>query len=218
MINILIPIAVLLTFLCYDISLRIGLVVHRGRSNELAERFERKALRRIFSLLRVHRGFVLELENILGEELPPRFLFVSNQQSLLDIPVTMALLESRKLRFVAKKELGGGVPLVFPEGTRTRDGEVGQFHTAGIRRIMDLDSLPMLVALIEGGCRLAKLHDVSKNLKGATYRVRLVALLPHPHGKKEVLGSIERARQIIVSELAAMRSEKTQGPPRGGPL
>jgi 1-acyl-sn-glycerol-3-phosphate acyltransferase len=240
--------AIIALFIWYTILVGIMRMLAPGRAADITERFARSSVRHIFSLMRSYCGVRLEIENRSGTELPERFLLVANHQSLVDIPVLMALIPERKLRFVAKKELGDGIPwvsmilrtqghalikrdgdsgqamrsilrfarrcraegtcpVIFPEGTRSRDGEVGTFRTAGIRKIQGETTLPMVVAVIEGGWRIATLKDVLANLGGASYRVRLLSVLPASAAKKDVLDGIERARGEIIASLAAMRRE-----------
>jgi 1-acyl-sn-glycerol-3-phosphate acyltransferase len=165
----------------------------------------------------------------------------------MDIPICIELFPDNRLRFVAKKELGVGIPFVslilrsqghalvkrkgdaahamrsilrfsrrckqektcpviFPEGTRTRDGEVGAFHSAGIRKILDETPLPLVVAVLDGGWKVAKIKAVINNLQGARFRVRVLSVTPTLRTKKEVLAALEKAHDDIVAGLAALRS------------
>ena len=246
MINILILTAILLVFIPYDVILRFTIAVFPDRAQDALHRYSWKAVRRIFATVRAYGNFSIGLENISELALPERFLLISNHQSLLDIPVLIYLFSSRRLRFVAKKELGGGLPFVslllraqgqalikrkgdpgqamkalvrfakrcrrdgtspviFPEGTRSRDGQVGEFYTAGVRRVLECESLPIVVVAIEGGWNIASLGSVVKNLRGSRYRVRILDVLPPPKGKKEILEDVRGARERIVAEIDAMR-------------
>jgi 1-acyl-sn-glycerol-3-phosphate acyltransferase len=190
----------------------------------------------------------LEFENLSGQELPERFLLVANHQSLMDIPVCIALFPKNRVRFVAKRELGNGIPFVslilrsqghalvqrkgkasqamrallrfarrceregtcpviFPEGTRSLDGALGPFHTAGVRKILAETPLPLVVAVLDGGWRIARIKDLFLNLRGARFRVRVVSVTPLLSAKKEVLDALDRAYEDIRMGLAAMRAE-----------
>ncbi|HUW39666.1 MAG TPA: lysophospholipid acyltransferase family protein [Rectinemataceae bacterium] len=246
MINILILTAIILSFVSYDIILRILIAVFPDKAQDILQHYALKAVRRIFSTVKAYGDFSLGLDDVSGQALPRRFLLVSNHQSLLDIPVLIHLLSSRRLRFVAKKELGGGLPfvslllraqgqalikrkgdaaqamkalvrfakrcrrdgtcpVVFPEGTRSRDGLIGEFYTAGVRRVLECESLPIVVAAIEGGWNVASIGSLVKNLRGTRYRVKILEILSAPKGKKEILEDVRRARELIVAEIAAMR-------------
>ena len=56
------------------------------------------------------RGLPGQTQNRLQDTLPERFLILSNHQSLVDIAVLAYAFPRHNVRFVAKKELGRGVP------------------------------------------------------------------------------------------------------------
>jgi len=246
MLVILVVVSVFALFFRYELQLRAARFIHRGRAVQLVDRYCARLVDRIFSLLRTYCAFGLEYEDRYGGELPERFMLVANHQSLLDIPVFMKMVPERRLRFVAKKELGGGIPfvssvlrtqghalvkrrgdsaqtmstlrrfarrcrrdgtcpVVFPEGTRSRDGAIGTFYTAGVRKVQDEEPLPMVVAAVDGGWRIAKFGGFVRNVRGSTYRFRVAAVLPAPRGKRETLEAIAKAREIIAAELEDMR-------------
>ncbi|HET7838830.1 MAG TPA: lysophospholipid acyltransferase family protein [Rectinemataceae bacterium] len=246
MLNAIIIAVIVFVFIYYDALIRFNRVFRRKRALEITEVYGARTVERIFRLFQVYAGFRIEFEDRSGTPLPERFLLVANHQSLLDIPITMGLLRSRRLRFVAKRELGKGIPLVsvllntvghalinrkgdamramttidgfakrcrrdgtcpviFPEGTRSRTGEVGPFHTAGVRRLFEEESLPVVVAAIEGGWRVAKFRDLIANLSGGSYCLRLIAVLPPPKGKKETLEAVQKARELCVAAIRDMR-------------
>lgn len=237
---------ILTLFVIYDILLKIARFLHRGRAVAIVDAYCDRVVDRIFSLLGLYCDLRLRPETKVEGPLPGRFMLVANHQSLLDIPVCMKLVPGRKLRFVAKTELGGGIPfvspvlryqghalvrrrgdfnqsmgalhrfarrcrrdgscpVVFPEGTRSRDGSLGVFYTAGIRKVLDEESLPMVVVAIDGGWRIAKFKDLFTDFRGLRYRFRVAAVLPAPKGKKEILEAIAESRRIIEAELADMR-------------
>jgi len=248
MLNGLVISSIILLFICYEILLSIRRFLDPGRAFEITESFAKRSVRQIFSLMSTYCRVSLVFENHSGHELPPRFLLVANHQSLMDIPVCIALFPARSIRFVAKRKLGTGIPFVslilrsqghalverrgeatqamrsllrfarrceregtcpviFPEGTRSLDGTVGVFHTAGVRKILSETPLPLVVAVLDGGWRIAKLADLFRNLGGAHFRVRLISVTRPLSTKLEVLDAISRARNDIEISLAAMRSE-----------
>jgi 1-acyl-sn-glycerol-3-phosphate acyltransferase len=247
MVNALVITSIITLFACYQILLNISKILAPKQADATTERYSRKAVRHIFGLMGFYCGLRLEYENRSGSALPDRFLLLANHQSLLDIPVCMALFPSRRLRFVAKRELGDGIPLVslilrsqghalirrkgdatramraiqgfaqrcaregtcpviFPEGTRSPDGQLGQFHTAGVRKILGEAPLPIVVAAIDGGWRIAKLKDILRNLGGARYRIRVLSITQPLSAKKEVLEAVARAHDEIAVGLAELRS------------
>ncbi|HUX37189.1 MAG TPA: lysophospholipid acyltransferase family protein [Rectinemataceae bacterium] len=248
MINLLVVFSLIGLFFVYEILLQTVAIFNPKALVPYTEKLQRKAVRRIFSTFGQWRAWKPRLEDRLEVEIPDRFILVANHQSLFDIPIVWDLLPERcHMRFVAKRELGTGIPFVssllrvqghalisrrgdmvqamknlerfgrrsrlegfcpvlFPEGTRSRNGELGPFHTAGFRRIIELDPLPVLVAAIEGGSWVSTVGALLKNLGRYTYTVRLVALLPAPHGKKEILATLAKSRELVEEALVDMRA------------
>jgi 1-acyl-sn-glycerol-3-phosphate acyltransferase len=247
MINLLLLLCILFIFVEYDIELRVGRVINRDAPVEYSEFVLGKTLERIFSLIRVYRGFRLDLDDRVGKDWPERFILVANHQSIVDIPVLGYLQRKRRIRFVAKKELGKGLPLVsqalrmqkhclvtrrgdpgqalkaldrfarhcketgacpviFPEGTRSRDGRLGQFHTGGLKRVLATESIPLVVVAMEGGWHIHGLKGVMKNLKGSHYRVRIVGVIPAPKTRQEIVAAAEKSHDMIAEVLAEWRA------------
>lgn len=183
-----------------------------------------------------------------GVSLPEHCIVVSNHQSLLDIPVLMHYFRhDRRILFVAKNELGLGVPLIssvlrlgghalidrshnsansmrslgsfakrcrslgfwpsiFPEGTRSKDGSLGKFHSAGLRRIMDTVPAPLLVVAIDGGWKAMKLGNILSGESSLVYRVKTLALLEPGPDRQGVMEALETARSAIERQLEAWRT------------
>jgi 1-acyl-sn-glycerol-3-phosphate acyltransferase len=251
MLNGLVIVSIILLFIYYEFLLDICRFLRPGRAFEITESFARRSVRHIFTLMRTYSRVRQDFENRSGQELPERFLLLANHQSLMDIPVCIALFSARRVRFVAKRRLGTGVPFVslilrsqghalverkgdatqamrsllrfarrceregtcpviFPEGTRSLDGSVGAFHTAGVRKILAETPLPIVVAVLDGGWRIAKLADLFRNLGGSRFRVRVLSVTRPLSAKKEVLDAISKAREEIILGLATMRSESAR--------
>jgi 1-acyl-sn-glycerol-3-phosphate acyltransferase len=248
MLNAIAIIGIIFVFCAYEVLLRFVRLVAPGESFANTQAFVRRSVRHIFSILKAYCRVELEFENRSGHELPARFLLVANHQSLLDIPVCIALFPEHRLRFVAKRELGDGIPFVsfilrkqghalirrqgdasqsmrtikrfakrcskentcpviFPEGTRSRDGQLGTFHTAGVRKILEIEAVPIVVAVIEGSWRVGKIGDAFKNLQGTKFQVRVLSITEAMDKKKDILDTLARAREDIDRELTALRSK-----------
>jgi 1-acyl-sn-glycerol-3-phosphate acyltransferase len=247
MLNGLVVVAIIVVFISNEIFLRLSRFLYPDRAFANTEFFSRRVVQRIFCLMRTYCRVRLEFENLSGQDLPERFLLIANHQSLMDIPVCIALFPGNRVRFVAKRELGKGLPFVslilrsqghaliqrrgdatqamrsllrfarrcnrektcpviFPEGTRSRDGEIGVFHTAGVRKILSETPLPMVVAVLEGGWRIATMMDLLRNLRGARFHVRVVSVTEALSAKREVLAALKLARDEIAAGLVAIRT------------
>lgn len=230
----------LFLFLLYGFILKVARPFSIDNGEELSYRLADSVVQTMFSLLRRLGGFRFQYEAKPIDPLPPRFLVVANHQSLLDIPVVMDFFGTcRKVRFVAKRELGRFIPLlsdvlnlqghalisrkgdmhqsmralsrfarfcarrevcpvIFPEGTRSKSGKVGAFHSAGVRRILEEGGqLPVVALAIDGGSKVRGISSLFKNLYRGKYRVRIVGVYDAPKSKKEVLGIVDRAREDI---------------------
>ena len=246
---ILVVVCVISLFILFEVLLQTSRFLLGSRAMRVADRLCDKVVAEIFALLKAYCSFDIRYENELESGLPERFILVANHQSLLDIPLCWRMVDGRRLRFVAKKELGSGIPfvssilrtqghaliqrkgdsaqamgalrrfarrcrkdgtcpVVFPEGTRSRDGKLGTFYTAGVRKVLEAESLPMVVAAIDGGWRIARLKDFMRGSGVIRYYFTLVAVLPAPAGKKETLDAIAQARSLIEAELGKIRDKQ----------
>ncbi len=196
-------------------------------------------------------GFSVVIESALPD-LPRRFVLVSNHQSLLDIPVLITALPGRTLKFVAKRSLKYGVPLVskclryggdalivrprgridstqirllirelrrfsaladegacpvvFADGTRSRDGAVHRFHSGGLAIVLEGRRLPIVSAAIDGGYRLRGLAGLAR--MGTTrYRVRFLSVYQPPENKAELRQKVRHMRTEIAAQVERWRHE-----------
>lgn len=194
-------------------------------------------------------GFSLVTESALPD-LPQRFVLVSNHQSLLDIPVLITALPGRTLKFVAKRSLKYGVPLVskclryggdalivrprgrfdtaqiralirelrrfsaladdgacpviFADGTRSRDGAVHRFHSGGLATVLEGRQLPIVSAALDGGYRLRGLAGLAR--MGTTrYRVKLLSVYRPPEDKAELRKNVQRMHTEIAAQVERWR-------------
>lgn len=104
--------------------------------------------------------------------------------------------------FARRAEKEGWSPAIFPEGTRSRDGVVRAFHSAGIRRMLDLAPIPVVTVAIDGGWRISEMTNLS-NIKGARYRLRVLNVHDAPADKKEAAALIAKAHAEISEQVRA---------------
>lgn len=213
--------------------------------------FMRREGRRLIRRAGELTGFSVVIESALPD-LPRRFVLVSNHQSLLDIPVLITALPGRTLKFVAKRSLKYGVPLVskclryggdalivrprgriettqirllirelrrfsaladegacpvvFADGTRSRDGAVHRFHSGGLAIVLEGRRLPIVSAAIDGGYRLRGLAGLAR--MGTTrYRVRFLSVYQPPENKAELRQKVRHMRTEIAAQVERWRRE-----------
>lgn len=100
------------------------------------------------------------------------------------------------------------VPLViFPEGTRTRDGSIGTFRRAGLRAVLSARPWEVWVMVSDGTWRSARLTDFLDNV--STIRARCAVLGPFrwddPTDDPEAF--IHELRERMVEALDGLRDE-----------
>lgn len=166
------------------------------------------------TLLAVFRisGIRFDIEGLDGFERSGGYLFVSNHQSMYDIPIFGGILVRNFPKYVAKRSLAKGIPaislnlrrgsnalidrgdfeqaigaitqmarecqdrdvsaVIFPEGTRSRDGSLGSNRTAGVAALMDgAPDLSIIPTVIDGSWKVFE-HNMFPIPFGTTVRVR----------------------------------------------
>ncbi len=140
-------------------DLRLGAARRRGRPAVMAEVSDgqRALARKLFFLARLVGGLRTDFRRYAGA-LPRAFMVVSNHQSLADIPAVAQAFPRHGVRFVAKRELGRGIPYIsrslrFGESalvSRTRDFSEGQ---QALRRLADLSEEGICPVVFPEGTR-----------------------------------------------------------------
>jgi len=95
-----------------EVQLRLSYYLDpTGRFGNLS-RLQFEGLRNMLAVAKAYVGFRIIRDSRLRQELPERFLIISNHQSLADIAVLAYSFPEHNVRFVAKKELKYGIPAV----------------------------------------------------------------------------------------------------------
>ncbi len=111
-------------------------------------------------------------------------------------------------RFAERCVSKNWIPVIFPEGTRSRDGSLGPFHAAGFRRFVDRAPMPVAVVAIDGGWRTASLRGMASRMRGGSYRVKVLKVFPAPEGKADQVRILEEGRLLIQEQLDKWRSQE----------
>ncbi len=104
-------------------------------------------------------------------------------------------------RVVERKQ----VPVLFPEGSRTRDGNVGKFFSAGFRQLSESTGLPVVVCALDGGWKLRDLRKLVNNLKCGCYRVKILKIYDSPKTKEDCNAILEESRVLMQQQVEQWR-------------
>jgi len=96
-------------------------------------------------------------------------------------------------------------PVIFPEGSRSRDGNIREFKTGGFRTIADGTNLPIVAVALDGGYMMASIKDMASN-GFSNYRSALVKVYDPPKGKQETAVVLADANQRTAAVLDAWRT------------
>jgi 1-acyl-sn-glycerol-3-phosphate acyltransferase len=103
------------------------------------------------------------------------------------------------------RELTHGL-LIFPEGHRSRDGEVGRFRTAGLEVMLRERRLPVYVVINDGMWRARRFTDAIFRAHLMDGWSEVVGRFDPPEEDAEIPAFIDRLRNVIVERLAAHRA------------
>jgi len=227
-----------LTLVVFDVAGRIALLFGR-RPFEWVMAGLQWTLLKVFLLSGVH----YRVEG--SEHIEPHrgYLIISNHQSMLDIPMFGGILVRNFPKYIAKRELGRGIPavslnlkhggnalidrgdrsqalgeirrvaqeasergtavVIFPEGTRSRDGELGRFRTAGAASMLDAaPDLPVVPVAIDGSWKVYR-DNMLPVPWGTDVRVRFGEPIPREGRRSSEV--IAEARRWIEATLAEWR-------------
>lgn len=153
-----------------------------------------------------------------------RLRFFAKQELAKHIPLVSAMLKSGKhcivkrtgspmqamrvvdkfAEHVAKNNL---IPVIFPEGTRSKTGKLGTFHAAGFRRFLNNKPMPVAVFALDGGWRISSVSKIAQNLSNGAYRIKLLKVFDAPTTKEEQVKILEEGRALIQAQLDEWRAE-----------
>jgi 1-acyl-sn-glycerol-3-phosphate acyltransferase len=100
----------------------------------------------------------------------------------------------------------GDAPLVlFPEGTRTRNGKIGRFQTAGLERILRAREWRVYVLVSDGYWRHAKLKQFVGGIRELKGQLSVLGPFEWKDPEADPEDFIARMRGVMVDELARVR-------------
>jgi 1-acyl-sn-glycerol-3-phosphate acyltransferase len=93
---------------------------------------------------------------------------------------------------------------IFPEGHRTRDGEVGPFHAAGVQIILRERPVPVYLVVTDGFWTARRLVDFVFNIHRIDGRSEVLGPFPPPDPERTA-AFVDQMREKMVAHLHAMR-------------
>ncbi|MBQ0039199.1 MAG: 1-acyl-sn-glycerol-3-phosphate acyltransferase [Treponema sp.] len=108
-------------------------------------------------------------------------------------------------RFAVSALEKGNYPVIFPEGTRSKDGNLNSFYSAGFRRLSGATKLPVAVCALDGGWKISNLDSILRNLHRGAYRVKVLKVYDAPADKEAEKLILEESRELIQKQLDQWR-------------
>jgi 1-acyl-sn-glycerol-3-phosphate acyltransferase len=94
---------------------------------------------------------------------------------------------------------------IFPEGHRTRDGEIGPFHSAGVQVILRERRVPVYLVVTDGFWTCRRLVDFVFNIHRINGRTEVLGPFAPP-GPDGVAAFVDEMREKMVAHLHQMRA------------
>ena len=101
---------------------------------------------------------------------------------------------------------GDNSMLVFAEGHRTRDGQIGPFMRTGLRLVLERAKRPVYCIVADGLWHARTTFDAATGFAGATCSVHILGPFAPPSSNLDEF--IEGLRDRMVTELEAMRAAR----------
>jgi 1-acyl-sn-glycerol-3-phosphate acyltransferase len=98
--------------------------------------------------------------------------------------------------------------LIFPEGHRSRDGEIRAFKTAGAQAILSARPMPVALLVTDGFWTSRRLVDFVFDCGALRGRTEVLGPFPCPDRPEELGAFLEEMRERMVEHLRQMRSRR----------
>jgi 1-acyl-sn-glycerol-3-phosphate acyltransferase len=109
---------------------------------------------------------------------------------------------------LARAAADSDVPFaVFPEGTRTRNGEIGRFKKGALARILGARPWTVYIFVADGFWKAAKYKDFIRGLSHVEGKMEHVGTLEWTDPAVDPTAFIDEVRNMMIDRLHAMRGE-----------
>lgn len=95
--------------------------------------------------------------------------------------------------------------LIFPEGHRTRDGEVRPFKLGGIQATLETRPMPVYLVVTDGFWVSRRFVDSALNVHRIRGETEVLGPFPPPGDPEQIPAFVESLRDRMVAHLAEMR-------------
>ena len=132
---------------------------------------------------------------------------VSQTMRMIGCPIVDPKRDPRAAVDVVKeaaRKLEGGL-VIFPEGHRTRDGEVKKFRPAGLVAMLTARRLPVYVVVSDGVWQARRLVDFFSAIHEVSPWAQALGPFAPPEDEAALPEFIERVRALIIRRLAEHR-------------
>lgn len=118
----------------------------------------------------------------------------------------------RSIRTMAQQARESEVPIgLFPEGTRTRDGEIGEFKVRGLLKLLQQGPWTVHILVVDGYWKTARFRDFMARMSGIDGRIRYLGSMEWTDPKADPIPFMEEVREQMIEGLAELRSTGTEG-------
>lgn len=100
-------------------------------------------------------------------------------------------------------------PLIFPEGTRSKTGKLGKFHSAAFRILCKNTEMPVLCIALDGGYKLSRLYNVFNLSSEVNLKLKFVSIDAHPESKEETDELLTKLHMRIESQLNSWKDNES---------
>ena len=135
---------------------------------------------------------------------------ISHMVRLYQYPVVDPSAKSAQIRR-SLEEIGAAaresqLPFaVFPEGSRSRDGEIGRFKRGALNSILAARPWTVYVYVADGFWRVGRFRDLGRHVTGVRGKIEHAGVLEWTDPQADPEPFIEQIRDTMVKRLAAMR-------------
>lgn len=137
---------------------------------------------------------------------------ISHMVRLYQYPVVEPRATTRRhLKGLEEAAAESSTPIVlYPEGTRSRDGEIGPWRPRGLERMLAVRSWEVYLLVVDGLWRTAKLDHFLTSVSEIRGRVTRLGPFRSPEPGEPIEPFIEDMKERMADGLASLRASSTE--------